>query len=215
MIGSKQPTAVYLSASEAAEHCRLGASIWQFASSPALQNSNEEPDVVLVGIGVEVTFETVKAAELLRTLCPALGVRVVNVTDLMILLPESRHPHALSRAKFCELFTADKPVLFNYHGYATELQGILFGRPGVERMKVAGYMEEGSTTTPFDMMLVNQVSRFDLAEKALRAGAERNEAVRGEVERCVGEVKRRVEGVRKFIVEHGKGRSSLGFLLLD
>ena len=216
VIGSKQPTAVYLSAAEAAEHCRLGASIWPFASSPTPKDSpTQEPDVVLTGIGVEVTFETIAAASLLRHLCPALLVRVVNVTDLMILPEESNHPHALSRDKFAELFTRDRPVLFNYHGYATELRGLLFGRPGVERMQVAGYMEEGSTTTPFDMMLVNGVSRFDLAEKALRAGAERNEAVKGCLERCVGEVRRRVEEVRRFIGEHGKGELICALRLQD
>jgi xylulose-5-phosphate/fructose-6-phosphate phosphoketolase len=100
-------------------------------------------------------------------------------------------------------------VLFNYHGYPTELKGLLFGRPGVERMRVGGYVEEGSTTTPFDMMLVNGVSRFDLAEGALRAGAERNEAVRGCLEGCLGEVRRRVDEVRRFIAEHGKGELTL------
>ena len=198
MIGSKQPTAVYLSASEAADHCRLGASTWDFAST----KGSAEPDVVLTGIGVEVTFETIAAAALLRQLCPALRVRVVNVTDLMILPQESDHPHALSREKFAELFTWDRPVLFNYHGYPTELKGLLFGRPGMERMQVGGYIEEGSTTTPFDMMLVNGVSRFDLAEKALRAGAEGNEEVKKGVEGCVEEVKRMVAEVRR----HGKGK---------
>jgi xylulose-5-phosphate/fructose-6-phosphate phosphoketolase len=163
--------------------------------------------VVLTGIGVEVTFEVVKAAELLRAICPALRVRVVNVTDLMILVPESKHPHALSREKFIEMFTADRPVLFNYHGYPTELQGLLFGRPGLERMRVGGYIEEGSTTTPFDMMLVNKVSRFDLAEKALREGAERNEEVKKGLEGWLKEVERQKQEVRTFITQHGKGES--------
>ncbi|KAL2023305.1 hypothetical protein VTK56DRAFT_3043 [Thermocarpiscus australiensis] len=209
VIGSKQPTAVYLSPAEAAKHCRDGASIWHFASTKdddtdSNTSSTADPDVVLVGIGVEVTFETVKAAELLRQLCPALHVRVVNVTDLMILVAESKHPHALSRSRFVELFTADRPVLFNYHGYPTELQGLLFGRPGLHRMDVAGYIEEGSTTTPFDMMLVNRVCRFDLAEKALKAGAERNEAVRGQLDKCLEEVRARVKAVREHIVQYGK-----------
>ncbi|KAK0714428.1 XFP N-terminal domain-containing protein [Apiosordaria backusii] len=179
IIGSKQPTAVYLSAEEAAEHCKQGASIWHFASSPL--EPNEEPDVVLVGIGVEVTFEVVKAAELLRAICPALKVRVVNVTDLMILAPVSRHPHALSKEKFLELFTRDKPVLFNYHG-----------------MSVEGYREEGTTTTPFDMMLVNGVSRFNVARWAVEVG------VKGEGGKVVGEIEKRVEEVRRFIAENGK-----------
>ncbi|KAK4097268.1 D-xylulose 5-phosphate/D-fructose 6-phosphate phosphoketolase [Parathielavia hyrcaniae] len=202
IIGSKQPTPVYLSAAEAADHCRQGASIWSFASSPL--QPDQDPDVVLAGIGVEVTFETVAASALLRTL-GQLAVRVVNVTDLMILAPESKHPHGLSREAFEALFTRDRPVLFNYHGYATELQGLLFGRHGAgARMRVSGYCEEGSTTTPFDMMLVNGVSRFDLAEAALRAVAERNEGVRERLDELVGEVRKRVEAVRRFIAEHGK-----------
>ncbi len=154
----------------------------------------------------------IKAAELLRTLAPALQVRVVNVTDLMILAPESHHPHALSTAKFDELFTADRPVVFNYHGYAAELKGLLFGRGRVERMAVAGYDEEGSTTTPFDMMMVNGVSRFAVAERALRAGARPggNEEVRKGLEGLVGEVGRRLEEVRKFIRDFGKGKCTFG-----
>ncbi|KAH8902465.1 D-xylulose 5-phosphate/D-fructose 6-phosphate phosphoketolase [Coniochaeta sp. PMI_546] len=206
LIGSKQPTAVYLSPEEAEEHCRQGASIWHFASTPDTGSapSTTDPDVVLVGIGVEVTFEVVKAAELLRKMCPALKVRVVNVTDLMIMGAESTHPHALSQDKFNELFTADKPILFNYHGYATELSGLLFGRKSVERMSVEGYREEGSTTTPFDMMLVNRVSRFDLVERALKAGAQHNEEVREMLAMGLSEVKKRVQAVREFIASNGK-----------
>jgi len=122
----------------------------------------------------------------------------------MILIAESKHPHALSKEKFLELFTKDKPVHFNYHGYATELQGILFGRERLSRMSVAGYRQEGSTTTPFDMMLVNGVSRFDVAKWALKAGSEQNEELRGKLEQLVKEVDERVEGARKFIAEHGK-----------
>lgn len=208
MIGSKQPTAVYLSREEADEHCRLGASIWHFASSKdpgGSAQSTLSPDVVLVGIGVEVTFEVIKAAELLGSLCPALKVRVINVTDLMILIAESRHPHALSEKKFQELFTPDKPVLFNYHGYPAELQGILFGRGGLHQMSVAGYIEEGSTTTPFDMMLVNNVSRFHVASRALRAGAKHNEQVKHGLKGYLEEVDKKADTVRQFIVEHGKG----------
>jgi len=164
---------------------------------------------VLVGIGVEVNFEVVKAAELLRTLCAPLRVRVINVTDLMILAPESRHPHALSRDLFLEMFTEDRPVLFNYHGYATELQGLLFGRLGVERMSVEGYREEGTTTTPFDMMLVNCVSRFDVAARALRAGARNNDEVKGRLDGLLKEVDKRVEDVRNYIGKFGKGEVPL------
>ncbi|KAK4185228.1 phosphoketolase [Podospora australis] len=199
IIGSKQPTAVYLSAEEAAQHCKDGASIWKFASC------REEPDVVLVGIGVEVTFEVVKAAELLRSICPELKVRVVNVTDLMILVEESKHPHALSKERFVELFTHDKPLLFNFHGYPTELQGLLFGRENVARMTVEGYIEEGTTTTPFNMMLVNRVSRFDVAARALKAGAASgNKEVQAKLDECLEVVKNKVAEVREFIMDNGK-----------
>ncbi|KAK4245787.1 Xylulose 5-phosphate/Fructose 6-phosphate phosphoketolase [Corynascus novoguineensis] len=119
-------------------------------------------------------------------------------------MPESKRPHAMSREKFGGMFTADRPVLFNYHGYPTELQGLLFGQPAMDRMDVGGYIEEGSTTTPFNMMLVNRVSRFDLARKVLRAGAGRNGEVKGKLEGLLREVKGRVEDVKKFIFEHGK-----------
>ncbi|CAH0046703.1 unnamed protein product [Clonostachys solani] len=204
MIGSKQPTATYLSADEAAEHCRRGASIWDFASN---EQDGQEPDVILVGIGVEVTLETVKAAHLLRELAPSLGVRVINVTDLMVLALESRHPHAQSHSEFIQMFTEDRPICFNYHGYATELQGLLFGRPRLERMSVEGYKEEGSTTTPFDMMMVNKVSRFDLASRAIRAAREvgvGDEKLKGVFDQVLATIDERVTEVKRYIQENSK-----------
>ncbi|KAL3963166.1 hypothetical protein ACCO45_000170 [Purpureocillium lilacinum] len=205
IIGSKQPTAVYLSPEDAAEHCRKGAAIWKFASS----NDGKDPDVVLVGIGVEVTFEVVKAAELLRTLVPELNVRVVNVTDLFVLAAESRHPHALSRKDFIEMFTDDKPVCFNYHGYEKELQGLIFGRPGLHRMTVEGYKEEGSTTTPFDMMIVNGVSRFDLAKRALRATSEQKTSLQAKVDDLLAAVNSELAKVKDYISSEGKDPDDL------
>ncbi|KAJ6437236.1 xylulose-5-phosphate/fructose-6-phosphate phosphoketolase [Purpureocillium lavendulum] len=193
----------YLSSEDAAEHCRKGASVWRFASC----NDRDGPDVVLVGIGVEVTFEVVKAAELLRGLVPELKVRVVNVTDLLVLAAESRHPHALSRAEFLEMFTEDKPVCFNYHGYETELQGLLFGRPGLHRMTVEGYKEEGSTTTPFDMMIVNRVSRFDVAARALKAAAGYNATGHAKLDDLLAKVEAEESKVKAFINSEGKGET--------
>ncbi|KJZ71510.1 hypothetical protein HIM_09098 [Hirsutella minnesotensis 3608] len=201
MIGAKQPTAVYLSPDEAAEHCRRGASVWAFASSGT---AAADPDVVLVGIGVEVTFEVVKAAELLRDLVPSLRIRVVNVTDLLVLAAESHHPHALSGADFDALFTRHRPICFNYHGYALELQGLLFGRPSLERMTVEGYREEGSTTTPLDMMLVNRVSRFDVARRALRAATKHNDEVKAKLDGLLGQVDAKTKEVADYIAANGK-----------
>ncbi len=204
IIGSKSPTPVYLSVSEAAKHCHDGASVWKFAST----DGGADPDVVLVGIGVEVTFEAVKAVEILKSLEPALRVRMVNVTDLMVLSAETTHPHALKGSDFADLFTEDRSVLFNYHGYAAELQGLLFGRLGVHRMRVNGYREEGTTTTPFDMMLLNSVSRFDVATRALVAGAGRSETVQKNLERNLREIEARVKATKEYIYKHGKGNAT-------
>ena len=116
---------VWLSPDEAESHCRAGGSIWKFCSTEEGLN----PDVVLVGIGAEIMFEVIQAASILRKLIPELRVRVINVTDLMILENEGLHPHALSTDAFDNLFTPDKPIHFNYHGYTTGLKGLLFGRP--------------------------------------------------------------------------------------
>ncbi|EIM90845.1 D-xylulose 5-phosphate/D-fructose 6-phosphate phosphoketolase [Stereum hirsutum FP-91666 SS1] len=174
MVGSKQETPVWLSPEEADRHCVAGASVWKFASV----DDGLDPDIVLVGIGVEVTFEVIAAASLLRKQCPELRVRVVNVTDLMILQTVGAHPHALSDEDFYGLFTADRPIYFNYHGYPQELKGLLFGRKGLdERVEVGGYAEEGTTTSPFDMMLANRTSRYDIAAHAVRQGGKYNPKV--------------------------------------
>jgi xylulose-5-phosphate/fructose-6-phosphate phosphoketolase len=173
MVGSKQPTPVWLSPEEADEHCISGASVWKFASV----DGGVDPDVVLVGVGVEVTFEVIAAAALLRQHAPDLRVRVVNVTDLMILANTGSHPHSLSHEAFKTLFTENRPVHFNYHGYPIELKGLLFGRPHLHRITIAGYSEEGTTTSPFDMMICNSTDRFNVAINAIRGGAQFNSKV--------------------------------------
>jgi xylulose-5-phosphate/fructose-6-phosphate phosphoketolase len=201
MVGAKQPTPVYLTPEEAENHCRAGASVWKFCST----DDGLDPDVVLVGIGVELMYEVIKAAAILRERAPYLRVRVVNVTDLMILDNEGSHPHALSDEAFNSLFTEDRPVHFNYHGYPTELQGLLFGRPRLDRVTIAGYMEEGSTTTPFNMVIVNQVSRFHVAQAAIRGAAKRNEQVRVHHQELYAEFEHKIDETRKYILEHQQG----------
>lgn len=182
MVGSKQPTPVYLTPEEAESHCRAGASIWRFCST----DNGLDPDVVLVGIGVEVMFEVITAAAILRKRCP--------------------EPHALTTEAFDNLFTYDKPIHFNYHGYATELQGLLSGRPRLDRVTINGYMEEGSTTTPFDMMLVNKTSRFHVAQAALRGAARRNESVRIRQQELYTELNHNIAETKKYIIENRKGK---------
>lgn len=210
MVGSKQPTPVYLSPDEAERHCRAGASVWKFCST----DDGLRPDVVLVGIGVEVMFEVIYAAAILRKRIPQLRVRVVNVTDLMILDNEGAHPHALSNETFANLFTTDRNVHFNYHGYASELEGLLFGRPNLERATINGYMEEGSTTTPFDMMLSNNVSRFHVAKAALRGAARCNEHVQLYQHELSTELDQNMVDTKRFILENRKGEYLFSFFVL-
>lgn len=200
MVGSKQPQPVFLSVEEADKHCQAGASVWKFAST----DEGLSPDVVLVGIGSELTFEVVVAAAILRRMCPALRVRVVNVTDLMILEAETLHPHSLSNDEFSALFTPDKPIHFNYHGYANEIRGLLFGRNNLARVSIASYKEEGSTTTPFDMMLRNGVSRYHVMEAAVKGAAKKNEKVALEMTSLLGEIRHQVSKVHEYIMETGK-----------
>jgi xylulose-5-phosphate/fructose-6-phosphate phosphoketolase len=202
IVGSKQPTTNFLSIDEAAAHCKSGATTWKFASV----EDGENPDVVLVGIGVEVTFEVAKAAEILQKLAPELRVKVVNVTDLMILGTEGVHPHALTQKAFEELFTDDKAVHFNYHGYASELQGLLFRRPHLDRVTVESYREEGSTTTPFDMMLLNHVSRFHVAEHALKGGARVNAGISSKLPEILKKLEDQVNEIKDYIMDNGKGK---------
>ncbi|KAJ7510452.1 phosphoketolase [Mycena galericulata] len=173
MVGSKQPT----------PHCIAGASVWEFASV----ENGVNPDVVLVGIGVEVTFEVIAAAALLRKHVPELRVRVVNVTDLMILSATGSHPHSLDDEAFDTLFTADKPIHFNYHGVSIE-----------------GYREEGTTTSPFDMMLCNHTSRYDVAAAAIRGGALSNAKVAVSAHQLESYMKHLAAKERDYIYANGK-----------
>ena len=205
MVGSKQPTPVYLSPDEAENHCRAGASVWKFCST----DDGLDPDVVLVGIGVEVMFEVIQAAALLRQRAPALRVRVVNVSDLLILENTGQHPHALGTVEFDNLFTADRPIHFNYHGYPVALQGLLFGRPSLDRVSMAGYIEEGSTTTPFDMMLANRTSRYHVAQAAVCGGAKRNEIIRIHQQELNSEMAHNIVETRKYIMANHEGKHSI------
>ncbi|KAF9237663.1 XFP N-terminal domain-containing protein [Melanogaster broomeanus] len=200
MVGSKQPTSVWLSPEEANRHCVAGASVWKFASV----DDGVDPDVVLVGIGTEVTFEVIAAAALLRKLVPALRVRVVNVTDLMILSSNGSHPHALSEEDFDTLFTKDRPIIVNYHGYPIEVKGLVLGRPGMERMRIEGYREEGTTTSPFDMLLCNNVSRYHVAASAVRGGALFNAKVSTEAHELASYIMHLAQKDKEYIYREGR-----------
>ncbi len=157
VVIGKQPALQYLPMDEAILHCTRGLGIWEWAS-----NADGEPDVVLACAGDVPTLETVAAAALLREHLPDVGVRVINVVDLMRLQPESEHPHGLPDAEFDALFTRDRPIIFAYHGYPSLIHRLTYRRTNHDGMHVRGYNEEGTTTTPFDMVMMNDLDRFHL-----------------------------------------------------
>src|SRR5438094_2780823 len=164
IVIDKQPQLQWLNMEEAITHCTRGLSIWRWASN----DEKVEPDVVLACAGDIPTLETVAAAWWLRHHIPELKVRVVNVVDLMTLYQPLLHPHGMDEAKFIEHSTEDKPVIFAFHGYPRAMHEIVHGRPNAQRFHVRGFNEEGTTTTPFDMVVLNDMSRYHLCIEALR-----------------------------------------------
>ena len=163
IVAGKQPQWNWLSMDDAIIHCTRGAGIWEWASN----DSPGAPDVVMACCGDVPTLETLAAVSLLREHLPELKVRVVNVVDLMRLEPETEHPHGMSDAEFDALFTTDKPVIFAYHGYPWLIHRLTYRRHGHDNLHVRGYKEEGTTTTPFDMVMLNDLDRFHLVMDAI------------------------------------------------
>jgi xylulose-5-phosphate/fructose-6-phosphate phosphoketolase len=157
IIAGKQPALTYLDMEQAIAHCTRGLGIWEWAG-----NTDGEPDVVLACAGDVPTLETLAAVDLLRQHLPRVKVRVINVVDLMRLQPDSEHPHGMSDHDFDALFTADKPIIFAYHGYPWLIHRMTYRRNGHHNIHVRGYIEEGTTTTPFDMVMLNDLDRFHL-----------------------------------------------------
>src|SRR4051794_32715104 len=163
VIASKHPLPQWLSMDEARAHVKKGASRWAFASN----DDDGKPDVVLVACGTIQTIELLATTQLLRQEVPDLKIRFVNVSNLFTLATPGSHPDALSKADFEDLFTADKPAIFDFHGYASAVHQLLHRRPRQERFHVRGYAEEGTTTTPFELLAMNGVDRYQLAIEAL------------------------------------------------
>ncbi|MGY1753405.1 phosphoketolase family protein [Blastococcus sp. SYSU D01042] len=159
IVAGKQPALQYLDVDAAVEHCTKGIGIWPWASTDA----GEDPDVVLGCAGDVPTMETLAAVEILRGFFPDLRIRVVNVVDLMRLQDDRQHPHGLSDREFDSYFTTDKPVIFAYHGYPWLIHRLTYRRSNHENFHVRGYVEEGTTTTPFDICVMNRIDRYNLA----------------------------------------------------
>jgi xylulose-5-phosphate/fructose-6-phosphate phosphoketolase len=158
IVAGKQPAPQWLTMDEAVKHCTAGIGIWTWASN----DEGQDPDVVMACCGDVPTLEILAAASILREHIPALKIRVVNVVDLMRLQPPSEHPHGMSDRDFDALFTKDKPVIFAYHGYPWLIHRLTYRRTNHENIHVRGYKEEGTTTTPFDMVVLNDLDRFHL-----------------------------------------------------
>ena len=193
IVIDKQPQLQYLDFPAAATHAAAGASRWAWAD-----HDGDDPDVVLACAGDIPTMEALAAAELLRRHVPGLRTRFVNVVDLMTLFPPDVHPHGLGEERFEALFGADYEVVFAFHGYARALHQLLHGRPDADRFHVRGFTEQGTTTTPFDMVVLNRMSRYHLATEALRR-ARRRPAGAEELERHCKEMLARHE---RYVREH-------------
>jgi len=158
IVAGKQPSLNWLTMEEAVAHCARGIGVWEWAST----DDGDEPDVVLACAGDVPTLETIAAAAILRDRLPDLRVRVINVVDLMRLVDEREHPHGMPDAEFDALFTTDRPVIFAYHGYPWLIHRLTYRRTNHDNLHVRGYKEEGTTTTPFDMVMRNDLDRFHL-----------------------------------------------------
>ena len=163
VVAGKQPSPQWLTMDQAIKHCTAGLGIWDWASN----DQGSEPDVVMACCGDVPTLETLAAVDLLRNLTPGLKIRVINIVDLMKLQQPSEHPHGLSDRDFDALFTTDRPIIFAFHGYPWLIHRLTYRRNGHHNLHVRGYKEEGTTTTPFDMCVLNDIDRFHLVDDVI------------------------------------------------
>jgi xylulose-5-phosphate/fructose-6-phosphate phosphoketolase len=193
IVAGKQPEWQWLDMEAAIHHCTAGLGIWHWASDAG------EPDVVMACAGDVPTVETLAAVMLLRDYVPDIRVRVINVVDLMVLEPASEHPHGLEDSAFDALFTTDKPVIFAFHGYPAMIHKLTYRRHGHANIHVRGYKEEGTTTTPFDMVVLNNLDRFQLALDAI----ERVPRLKAQVTAARDRYWAMMERHKLYIGEHG------------
>ncbi|HEY0331709.1 MAG TPA: phosphoketolase family protein [Rhodopseudomonas sp.] len=194
IVAGKQPEWQWLDIDAAVRHCTAGAGIWHWASNDA-----GDPDVVMACAGDVPTVEALAAVTLLRQYVPDIRIRVVNVVDLMVLQPRSEHPHGLDDRGFDELFTTDKPVIFAFHGYPSMIHKLTYRRHNHHNIHVRGYKEEGTTTTPFDMVVLNDLDRYRLALDAIS----RIPRLAGKLEAATARYWDSIQRHKLYIGEHG------------
>lgn len=196
IVSGKQPALQWLNMEDAIEHCKIGAGIWGWAGT----EQGGEPDVVMACAGDVPTMETLAAVDILRQHLPELKIRVVNVVDLMALQPDGIHPHGLSEAVFNSMFTENKPVIFAYHGYPALIHRLVYKRANHDNLHVHGYKEEGTTTTPFDMVVLNELDRFHLALDAIKRAAPEHPSSK-KIEQIL---QNKLVDHKQYIWEHGQ-----------
>ena len=196
IIAGKQPELQWLDMDAAVLHCAAGASIWHWASN---QSQGNEPDVVMACAGDVPTLEALAAVMLLREYVPDIQIRVVNVVDLMVLQPQTEHSHGLQYHEFDALFTEDKPVIFAFHGYPSVIHKLTYRRHNHQNIHVRGYKEEGTTTTPFDMVVLNNLDRYQLALDAIKRIPRLSHLVEAETARYWTTMQKH----KSYISEHG------------
>jgi len=199
IIAGKQPMPQWLTQQEAKEHCRVGASIWRWAST----NEGEDPELILGCAGDNLTLEVMAAADIFRREAPQWRVRVVNVTDLLVLGIPQKYPHGLEEGRFQRLFSLGCPVVFNFHGYTAAIKQLLWERPQNERFDLNGYREEGTTTTPFDMHVHNRTSRYHLVIQGAQKVSARNPKAAAEADQLIVKYERKIADHGVFIRSEG------------
>ncbi len=199
VIASKQPMPQWLSMEEAREHCRVGTSVWRWAST----FEGEDPEVVLACCGDNPTLEVMAAADLLRQEAPDWRIRVVNVTDLLVLGIPEKYPHGLEEDRFERIFPLNCPVIFNFHGYTAAIKQLVWERSQNERFNINGYREEGTTTTPFDMHILNRTSRYHVVIQAAQKMGAYNRKAAAKAEELVVKYERKILDHRRFIRNQG------------
>lgn len=197
IVAGKQPAPQWLNLDDAAKHCAAGMGIWSWAGNV---QQNETPDVVMACAGDVPTMETLAAVDLLRHYLPRLRIQVVNVVDLMALQTQDQHPHGLSEEAFEAIFTADKPVIFAFHGYPSLIHRLTYQRNNHRHFHVHGFMEEGTTTTPFDMTVLNELDRFHLAQEAIL----RVPSLQGKADDILEDLAQKIAAHHQYVREYGE-----------
>lgn len=197
IVSDKQLIRQWQSYDEAVAQCKTGASIWKFAS-------DENPDVVLAASGDYQTQECLATIKLLKKLCPEIKIRFVNVSELNVLGGPDLFPNALTEKKFDELFTNEKHVIFSFHGYPETIKQLLFDRPNTHRFHIYGYIEKGGTTTPFDMLIQNKVSRYHLGRRAIEHAAKTNPKIAAKAKKLIRFFEDKIKEHGKFIKKNDK-----------